>query len=59
VVVRTRNGSILQFVKPFFSKYPTCREFNIDPEFTDNYEAYKISGPKNEPKKARRLKEDL
>ena len=36
-MVRTRNGSILQYVKPFFSKYPTCRDYNIDMKYQDNY----------------------
>mmetsp|Transcript_16054 Transcript_16054/g.27074 ORF Transcript_16054/g.27074 Transcript_16054/m.27074 type:complete len:133 (+) Transcript_16054:711-1109(+) len=26
IVVRSRNGSVLQFVKPFFSRYPSCRQ---------------------------------
>ena len=25
MVVRTRNGSILQHVKPFYSEYPSCK----------------------------------
>ena len=37
LVVRTRNGSILQYVKPFFSKYPTCKDYNIDPKYNENY----------------------
>ena len=38
LVVRTRNGSILQYVKPFFSRYPSCREFMIDEKYQQNYE---------------------
>lgn len=42
MVVRTRNGSILQHVKPFFSRYPTCRDYNIDEIFVDNYKQAQI-----------------
>jgi hypothetical protein len=35
IVVRTRNGSILQHVKPFYSEYPSCDKIII-PTDTDN-----------------------
>ena len=37
IVVRTRNGSVLQYVKPFFSGYPSCKPFEIDEKFQENY----------------------
>lgn len=40
-VVRTRYGNILQHVKPIFSRYPPCKEAQIDPKFKRNYEYYK------------------
>ena len=47
LVVRTRNGSILQFVKPFFSKYPSCRDYNIDKRYEGNYKYYQLVGSVN------------
>lgn len=41
VVVRTRTGRYLQHVKPFFSRYPSCADYQINPEFLRNYNYYK------------------
>jgi hypothetical protein len=29
-------------VKPFFSRYPSCRDYNIDEVFEENYQEAKI-----------------
>lgn len=40
VVVRSRNGSTLQYVKPFFSRYPSCTDFQIIDKYKRNYKYY-------------------